>query len=91
MMVLGDDLGCCVVILIENGSLLVVCRIWWESSKMLPRVWRKPVRCDTAVLVPRHKSSELHRFPAALFISLLLLLYLRLMHDVSDSYHSNLS
>ncbi|CAJ1082328.1 COMM domain-containing protein 3 isoform X2 [Xyrichtys novacula] len=28
-------------------------RIWWESSKTLPRVWRKPVRCDAGVPFPR--------------------------------------
>lgn len=25
-------------------------RIWWGSSKTLPRVWRKPARCDAGVL-----------------------------------------
>ncbi len=33
----------------EHDQWLLVFRIWWESSKTLPRVWRKPVRCDAGV------------------------------------------
>lgn len=42
-----------------------VCRIWWGSSKTLPRVWRKPVRCDAGVQFPP-QSTELHHFSSGI-------------------------
>ncbi|XP_035538292.1 COMM domain-containing protein 3 isoform X2 [Morone saxatilis] len=51
----------------------LLARIWWGSSKTLPRVWRKPVRCDVPVscflAFSAPQSTELQQIPAALLVS----------------------